>query len=118
MQLTALGIGQSTDWDWWRPHQWDLFHRCFDGFPRRSDTSAVVLIGEIGEGLRSRQRSLLDNMDKPVIAFIAGRTAPPGRRMDTLALSSLAAKGPLEKVAIYVTMELKWHRPQRILGLN
>ena len=45
-------------------------------------TDAVVMIGEIGGSLETdAAKWIRDNMTKPVIGFVAGRTAPPGRRM-------------------------------------
>ena len=50
----------------------------FDNDPA---TAAVVLIGEIGGNAEQEAAEYLSGMRKPVIAFIAGATAPPGRRM-------------------------------------
>ncbi|MGH3329163.1 MAG: succinate--CoA ligase subunit alpha [Streptomycetales bacterium] len=44
-------------------------------------TEAVVVVGEIGGALEERAAEYVDGMSKPVLALIAGRTAPPGRRM-------------------------------------
>ena len=44
-------------------------------------TDAVVLIGEIGGDAEERAASYIEQMSKPVFAFISGATAPPGKRM-------------------------------------
>ncbi|MQA81887.1 MAG: succinyl-CoA synthetase subunit alpha [Streptosporangiales bacterium] len=46
-----------------------------------SRTDAVVLVGEIGGTMEEEAAAYIAGMDKPVVAFIAGRSAPPGRRM-------------------------------------
>lgn len=51
-------------------------------FESDRETEAVVLVGEIGGGSEQRAaRYIHENMDKPVVAYIAGRFAPPGKRM-------------------------------------
>ena len=51
-------------------------------FQQDSDTKALVLVGEIGGDAEERAAAYIkDNYDLPVIGFIAGRTAPPGKRM-------------------------------------
>jgi succinyl-CoA synthetase alpha subunit len=82
-QLTARGIGQSTcvgiGGD---PVVGTTQVEALRMFNDDEDTAAVVLIGEIG-GLAEQQSAefIGREMKKPVIAFIAGATAPPGRRM-------------------------------------
>jgi len=82
-QLTQLGLGQSTaigiGGD---PIVGTGFVDVLGRFEADSETDAVVLIGEIG-GTQEEEaaRFVQEKMSKPVVAFIAGRTAPPGRRM-------------------------------------
>jgi succinyl-CoA synthetase alpha subunit len=82
-QLTALGVGQSTcigiGGD---PVGGMDFVDVLELFQADPDTHAVILIGEIGGGAEERAaRFIQTKMDKPVAAFIAGTTAPEGKRM-------------------------------------
>ncbi len=82
-QLTALNIGQSTcvgiGGD---PLPGSSFVDILSLFQTDPGTQAVVLIGEIGGTLEQEAaRFIKDNVSKPVVAFIAGASAPPGRRM-------------------------------------
>lgn len=82
-QLSELGIGQSTcigiGGD---PIIGTKYIDLLSLFEKDRDTDAVVLIGEIGGSLEVEAAHWIrDNMSKPVIGFIAGQTAPPGRRM-------------------------------------
>jgi succinyl-CoA synthetase alpha subunit len=82
-QLTGAGHGQSTcigiGGD---PLIGTTFLQCLSAFQADPETDAVVLIGEIG-GTDEQQAAefVQQEMTKPVIGFIAGQTAPPGRRM-------------------------------------
>jgi len=82
-QLTKLGIGQSTCIGiGGAPVQGTGFIDCLSAFQDDPDTTAVVMMGEIGGSAEEDAADFIKNhMDKPVIAFIAGQTAPPGRRM-------------------------------------
>lgn len=82
-QLTQLGIGQSTcigiGGD---PIIGTTFLDAIKMFNDDADTHAIVLIGEIGGSAEERASEWIKaNVKKPVVGFIAGQTAPPGRRM-------------------------------------
>jgi succinyl-CoA synthetase alpha subunit len=82
-QLTKLGIGQSTcigiGGD---PIIGTTFLDAIQLFNDDSDTRAIVMIGEIGGNAEeSAAAYIAKNVKKPVVGFIAGQTAPPGRRM-------------------------------------
>jgi succinyl-CoA synthetase alpha subunit len=58
------------------------FIDCLAAFEADPETTAVVMIGEIGgTDEQEAARYVKENMTKPVVGFIAGQTAPPGRRM-------------------------------------
>jgi succinyl-CoA synthetase alpha subunit len=81
--LTSRGIGQSScvgiGGD---PIVGTSFVEALELFEGDKATEHVVLIGEIGgSGEQQAARHIAEHMTKPVVAFVAGRTAPPGRRM-------------------------------------
>ena len=82
-QLTALGLGQSTCMGiGGDPIIGTQFIDAMKLFNEDKNTEAVVMIGEIGGNAEEDCAGYVKkNMKKPVIGFIAGRTAPPGRRM-------------------------------------
>jgi succinyl-CoA synthetase alpha subunit len=82
-QLTSAGFGQSTcigiGGD---PIIGTNFINCLEAFNQDPQTRAVVMIGEIGGTDEEEAAAFIKRkMKKPVIGFIAGRTAPPGKRM-------------------------------------
>ncbi|HEY4393106.1 MAG TPA: succinate--CoA ligase subunit alpha [Polyangia bacterium] len=101
-QLTALGLGQSTaigiGGD---PVKGIDFVDCLAMFEGDPQTEAVLMIGEIGgTSEEDAARFVKANMKKPVAAFIAGQTAPPGKRMGHAGAIISGGKGTAaEKIA-------------------
>src|SRR6185437_14885354 len=82
-QLTQLGIGQSTAIGIGGDPIIGTTHRdAIEMFNRDADTDAIVMIGEIGGTAEEDAAEYIrQHVKKPVVGFIAGQTAPPGRRM-------------------------------------
>ena len=102
--LTRAGLGQTTcvgiGGD---PINGTGFIDCLDAFERDPATKAVVMIGEIGgTDEQDAARFVKDRMKKPVVGFIAGQTAPPGRRMGHAgAIISGSAGTAAEKIGAF-----------------
>lgn len=102
--LTREGLGQSScigiGGD---PVIGTNFIDCLDAFEQDPQTEAIVLIGEIGgTDEQNAARHIRDHLSKPVVGFVAGRTAPPGRRMGHAGAIISGSQGTAaEKIATF-----------------
>jgi malate-CoA ligase subunit alpha len=102
-QMSELGIGVSTSVGiGGDPVNGSSFKDILELFEADSDTDAVMIIGEIG-GPQEAEAAVYvrDHMSKPVVAYVAGLTAPKGRRMGHAgAIISAFGESAVEKVGI------------------
>jgi succinyl-CoA synthetase alpha subunit len=97
-QTTCVGIGGD-------PINGTSFIDCLEAFQKDPETKAVVMIGEIGGTDEQDAATFVKNkMSKPVVGFIAGQTAPPGRRMGHAgAIISGSAGTAAEKIEAFTS---------------
>ena len=105
-QVTNLGLGQSTcigiGGD---PIIGTSFVDLLELFKKDKETEAVILIGEIGGTDEEKAAEYIkSNFSKPVVAFISGRTAPPGRRMGHAGAIIAGGKGTAEEKITALSM--------------
>ena len=120
-QLTNVGLGQTTcvgiGGD---PLIGTNFIDCLEAFEADDETTAIVMLGEIG-GTDEQEAAayVRDHVSKPVVGFIAGQTAPPGRRMGHAgAIISGSAGTAAEKVQSFKDNGIAVaERPVDIVGL-
>ena len=120
-QLTQAGLGQTTcvgiGGD---PIIGTNFIDCLAAFEADSETKAVVMMGEIG-GTDEQEAAefVAKNMSKPVVGFIAGQTAPPGRRMGHAgAIISGSAGTAAEKMQAFEDNGIAvMRKPSDVVGL-
>lgn len=95
--LTASGLGQSTVVGLGGDRVVGLsFVDVLEKFEKDPETRAVVLVGEIGGNAEEEAALFIKKMTKPVVAYIAGKSAPPGKRMGHAGAIIERGKGTFE----------------------
>jgi len=119
--LTRNGIGQSTcvgiGGD---PLNGTSFIDCLRAFQADPETDAIVMLGEIGGTDEQNAAAFVkEHITKPVVGFIAGQTAPPGRRMGHAgAIISGASGTAAEKIASFEAARVAvMKRPADVVSL-